>query len=108
MANVALVSGGASGLGRATVEKLAASKMRVVIADRDAEGGEALAKELGDAARFVSVDVADAAQVKAAVEVATGMGSFRVAVSCAGIGRAARTVDKDGQAHDLDLFQKTI
>ncbi|MEZ4339721.1 MAG: 3-hydroxyacyl-CoA dehydrogenase [Sandaracinaceae bacterium] len=105
---VALVTGGASGLGRATVEKWVADGGKAVIVDRDAEHGEALAKELGDAARFVQTDVTDPAQVGAAVETAIGMGRFGLAVSCAGVGWAARTVNRDGEPHDLDLFQKII
>ncbi len=105
---VALVTGGASGLGRATVEKWVADGGKAVIVDRDAERGAALAKELGDVARFVQTDVTDAAQVSAAVETAIGMGRFGLAVSCAGVGWAARTVNRDGEPHDLDLFQKII
>ncbi|MCC6873229.1 MAG: SDR family NAD(P)-dependent oxidoreductase, partial [Sandaracinaceae bacterium] len=108
MTSVALVSGGASGLGRATVERLVAGGMRAVIADRDADRGQALAKELGDAARFVAVDVADSAQMKAAVEAAASLGTLRVAVSCAGVGWAARTVNKEGEPHDVELFRKII
>ncbi len=105
---VALVTGGASGLGRATVEKLVAGGGRAVIVDRDAERGEALAKELGVKARFVATDVTDAAQVQAAVAAATELGSLRVAVSCAGVGWAARLVNKEGEPHDLGLFEKII
>ena len=105
---VALVTGGASGLGRATVEKHVADGGKAVIVDRDVERGEALAKELGDVARFVETDVTDAGQVEAAVKAATELGRFGVAVSCAGVGWAARTVNKEGVPHDLDLFQKII
>ena len=105
---VALVTGGASGLGRATVERLVAAGGRAVIADRDVERGEALAKELGDAARFVATDVSDEKSVAAAVDAATGLGTLRVAVSCAGVGWAARLVNKEGEPHTLDLFQKII
>ena len=105
---VALVTGGASGLGRATVERLVAAGGRAVIADRDVERGEALAKELGDAARFVATDVSDEKSVAAAVEAAIGLGTLRVAVSCAGVGWAARLVNKEGEPHTLDLFQKII
>ena len=70
--------------------------------------GEALASELGDAARFVATDVSDADQVQAAVDAAVEMGTLRVAVSCAGVGWAARTVNREGVPHDFDLFQKII
>ncbi len=105
---VALVTGGASGLGRATVERLVADGGKAVIVDRDVERGEALAKELGDAARFVATDVTNPEQVQAAVDAAKELGRFNVAVSCAGVGWAARTVNKEGEPHDLELFQKII
>lgn len=105
---VALVSGGASGLGRATVERFVAGGGRVVIADRDVERGEALAKELGDAARFVATDVTDPASVQAAVDAAVELGTLRVAVSCAGVGWAARLVNREGEPHDFELFQKVV
>lgn len=105
---VALVTGGASGLGRATVERWVKDGGRAVIVDRDVERGEALAKELGGKARFVATDVTDEAQVKAAVDAAGELGTLRVAVSCAGVGWAARLVNKEGEPHDLGLFQKII
>jgi NAD(P)-dependent dehydrogenase (short-subunit alcohol dehydrogenase family) len=105
---VALVTGGASGLGKATVQRLVDGGAKAVIVDRDADKGEAFAKELGDAARFVETDVTDEAQVQAAVDAATEMGRLGVAVSCAGVGWAARTVNKEGEPHALDLFQKII
>ena len=105
---VALVSGGASGLGEATVRVLAEAGAKVVIADMNAERGEALAKELGTSAAFVKTDVADEAQVQAAVDKAVSLGSLRATISCAGIGTAVRLVDKDGNPHSLALFQKII
>jgi NAD(P)-dependent dehydrogenase (short-subunit alcohol dehydrogenase family) len=89
----ALVAGGASGLGEATARELASRGARVVIADLNEERGTALADELGST--FVQADVTDEAQVAAAVEAA---GELRLAVSCAGIGWAERTVKKDGPA----------
>ena len=89
----ALVAGGASGLGEATARELAARGARVTIADVGEERGSSLASELG--AAFVNADVTDEAQVQAAVETA---GDLRLAVSCAGIGWAERTVKKDGPA----------
>ena len=106
--SVALVSGGASGLGEATVRRLVSAGARAVIVDLNAERGEKLVKELGDAAAFVEADVSDEGQVRAAVERASTMGTLRIAVSCAGVGWAARTVDKEGKPHDLALFQKVI
>ncbi|HJE60168.1 MAG TPA: SDR family oxidoreductase [Nocardiopsis listeri] len=103
----ALVSGGASGLGEATAKELASAGATVVIADLNAERGEAIAKEIGGV--FVSTDVSQEEQVKAAVQAAADTGKpFRVAVSCAGIGWATRTVDRNGNPHDLDSYQKVI
>jgi NAD(P)-dependent dehydrogenase (short-subunit alcohol dehydrogenase family) len=89
----ALVAGGASGLGEATARALAERGARVTVADLNSERGEALAGELGGA--FVQTDVTDEAQVAAAVDAAEGL---RIAVSCAGVGWAERTVKKDGPA----------
>ncbi|GAA3752064.1 SDR family NAD(P)-dependent oxidoreductase [Salinactinospora qingdaonensis] len=103
----ALVSGGASGLGEATVKELAAAGATVIIADLNAERGEELAKNLGGV--FVSTDVSDEEQVQAAVQAAVDTGKpLRVAVSCAGIGWANRTVDRQGTPHDLASYRKVI
>jgi NAD(P)-dependent dehydrogenase (short-subunit alcohol dehydrogenase family) len=98
----ALVAGGASGLGEATARVLAARGARVAIADLNEERGEALAAELG--ATFAKADVTDEAQVEAAVDAA---GELRLAVSCAGIGWAERTVGRDGPAA-LDPFETVV
>ena len=100
---VALVTGGASGLGEATIRRLAGAGAKAVIVDRDAKKGEALAKELGERVVFQPTDVTAEADVRAAVERAASLGPLRVAVSCAGVGWAARTVDKSGAPHDLEL-----
>ncbi len=104
--SVALVTGGASGLGAATVRRLAAGGARVVIADRDEARGAALAAELG--ATFAKMDVTHSEQVEAAVALASSLGTLRVAVSCAGVGWAARTLDKTGKPHDLQLFANVV
>jgi NAD(P)-dependent dehydrogenase (short-subunit alcohol dehydrogenase family) len=84
---VAVVTGGASGLGRAMVERFAAEGALVVIADVDADTGGALAKELGDAAAFHSTDVTDADQVQALVDrTVERFGGLHVMVNNAGIG----------------------
>jgi NAD(P)-dependent dehydrogenase (short-subunit alcohol dehydrogenase family) len=105
----ALVAGGASGLGEATARALVAAGASVVIADLNAEKGEALAAELGAAASFVEADVTDAAAVSDAVERAAGAGAdgLRVSVCCAGIGWAERVAHKGGP-HNLELFSKVI
>jgi len=106
--SVALVTGGASGLGEATVRQLVSQGGRVVIVDLNADRGKQLATELGDAATFARADVSNADEVQAAVDQATSMGTLRVAINCAGIGMAMRTVGKDGTPHDLGVFQKVI
>ena len=94
--NVALVTGGASGLGRATGEALAAAGARVVLVDLPGSDGEVVAGRLGGGARFVAADVTDEAQVREAVELAVSLGPLRVVVSCAGIVQAKRLVGRDG------------
>jgi NAD(P)-dependent dehydrogenase (short-subunit alcohol dehydrogenase family) len=103
---VALVTGGASGLGAATVRRLVAGGAKVLIVDRDEARGQALASELG--AAFAKADVTDPVQVEAAVAAAGQLGALRVAVSCAGIGFAGRTLDRSGKPHDLEVFKTVI
>jgi NAD(P)-dependent dehydrogenase (short-subunit alcohol dehydrogenase family) len=98
----ALVAGGASGLGEATARELAARGARVTVADLNEERGRALAGEIGGA--FMPADVTDESQVQAAVESVDGL---RLAVSCAGIGWAERTVKKDGPA-TLQPFETVV
>jgi NAD(P)-dependent dehydrogenase (short-subunit alcohol dehydrogenase family) len=104
--SVALVTGGASGLGAATVRALVAGGARAVIVDRDEARGQQLASELGQT--FAKADVTDPAQVEAAIAQASSLGSLRVVVSCAGVGWASRTLDKTGKPHDLELFKTVI
>jgi NAD(P)-dependent dehydrogenase (short-subunit alcohol dehydrogenase family) len=104
--SVVLVTGGASGLGAATVRALVAGGARAVIVDRDEARGGALAQELGQT--FAKADVTDPAQIEAAIAQAQALGPLRVAVSCAGVGWASRTLDKTGKPHDLDLFKTVV
>jgi NAD(P)-dependent dehydrogenase (short-subunit alcohol dehydrogenase family) len=104
----AIVTGGASGLGEATVRRLTTAGASAVILDRDEGKGEALAKELGGDTAFVQADVTNPEEVTAAVERATSLGPLRVAVNCAGVGWAGRVVAKDGTPHDLGLFQTVL
>ena len=104
-----MVTGGASGLGAATVRRLVAGDAKVVIVDRDEAAGDLLARELGPkSALFMPADIADAAQVDLAIAQATALGPLRICVSCAGVGWAARTLDKTGAPHDLDLFKTVV
>ena len=105
----AVVTGGASGLGEATVRALAARGAAVTILDLDATRGPALADELGGDTTFVRTDVTDEASVQAAVDEATGKERpLRIAVNCAGIAWVQRTVGRDGEAHDLGAFTRTV
>ena len=102
---VFIVTGGASGLGEGTARMLAAQGGTVVIADMQAEKGEAVAKEIGGA--FVKCDVSNEADGQAVVAKAVSLGKLVGLVNCAGIAPAEKTVGKNG-AHALALFSKTI
>ena len=107
----AIVTGGASGLGEATVRLLAERGMRVVIADLPSQQDKAdkLVSDAGGV--FAPTDVTNAEQVIAAVEAAKELGPLKALVNCAGIGWATRTIGKDGQyesAHDLELFKTVV
>jgi NAD(P)-dependent dehydrogenase (short-subunit alcohol dehydrogenase family) len=103
--NVFIVTGGASGLGAATARMLAANGATVVIADVQAEAGQALATELKG--QFVRCDVTQEADAQAVVDAAVGLGTLRGLVNCAGVAPAVKTVGKDG-AHPLDVFQRAV
>ncbi|MGW0357099.1 3-hydroxyacyl-CoA dehydrogenase [Nocardia nova] len=105
--SVAVVTGGASGLGLATTKALLADGAYVVIIDLPSSNGEAVAKELGERVRFVAADVTDENAVSQALDVAESLGPLRVAVNCAGIGNAAKTVSKKGP-FPLDGFTKVV
>jgi NAD(P)-dependent dehydrogenase (short-subunit alcohol dehydrogenase family) len=105
---VALVTGGASGLGLATVTQLLADGAQVVIVDLPSSNGKAVADELGPKALFVPTDVTDEEQVQAAVDAAAARGPLAVVVNCAGIANAIRVVAKDGTVFPFDAFKKVI
>lgn len=103
-----IVTGGASGLGAATVRRLAAAGGKVVIADLNEAAGNALAAELGARARFARVDVCDEAQCAAAVALAkSAFGGLHGLVNCAGIGTPAKVLGKEGPLA-LAAFSKVI
>jgi 3-hydroxyacyl-CoA dehydrogenase / 3-hydroxy-2-methylbutyryl-CoA dehydrogenase len=104
----ALVAGGASGLGEATVRRLHAGGAHVVIADLNEDRGQALATELRERARFVATNVTDETTVGQAVRAAAGQPApLRISVSCAGIGWASRVAGRRG-AHPLQPFETVI
>ena len=102
---VFIVTGGASGLGEGTARMLAHEGAKVVIADLQADKGQALAAELGGV--FVKCDVSQEADGQAAVAAATALGPLFGLINCAGIAPAVKTVGKDG-AHPLATYTKTI
>jgi NAD(P)-dependent dehydrogenase (short-subunit alcohol dehydrogenase family) len=102
----AIVTGGASGLGEATARGLARRGAQVVVLDLQEDLGKVLAGEIGGV--FVKADVADEAQVQAAVDTASELGPLRVLVNCAGLGRAARIIDKDLNPIPLDKFEFVV
>lgn len=103
----AIVTGGASGLGGATADILAASGAKVAIFDLNEDMGRAKAAAVGG--MFCKVNVTDEAQVEAALAEAEGMhGKARILVNCAGIGPPAKVVDRDGNAAPLAGFRQVI
>jgi len=105
---VAIVTGAASGLGLATARRLLAGGAKVVIIDLASSSGAEIAAELGPNARFAAADVTSEADVRAAIEMATtAFGQLTVAVNCAGIAIAKRTLTRDG-VHALDAFTKVL
>ncbi|MBF6326949.1 3-hydroxyacyl-CoA dehydrogenase [Nocardia transvalensis] len=104
---VAVVTGGASGLGLATVRELHSQGAKVVILDLPSSNGEAIAEELGESVVFAPTDVTSEDQVSAALDAADKLGALRIAVNCAGIGNAIKTVSKKG-AFPLADFTKII
>ena len=102
----ALVTGGASGLGAATVRRLAALGAQVVIADLNREAGEALARELGAAVRFVQADVTDPESTQRAID-AAAEAELRILVCCAGVGTPEKLLGKEGPL-DLERFERVV
>jgi NAD(P)-dependent dehydrogenase (short-subunit alcohol dehydrogenase family) len=105
----AIVTGGASGLGLATVRRLLdGGAGRVVIADLPTSNGAAIAKELGDRVAFAPADVRDTDAVTAALDAAEEHGPLRAVVHCAGRGGAVRLVGKDGSPGSLERYSEVI
>lgn len=102
----ALVTGGASGLGLATARRLAGAGARVTIVDLPTSAGADITAELGGT--FAAADVADPAQVAAAVDTAATAGPLRVVVNCAGIAPPAKVLDREGAPTPLDGFERIV
>jgi NAD(P)-dependent dehydrogenase (short-subunit alcohol dehydrogenase family) len=104
---VFFITGGASGLGEATVRALADANAGVVIADLNAAAGTRLAAELGRKVRFASVDVTDEVSVQKGLSAATELGTLRGVVNAAGVVLAEKVLGKNG-THPLDAFERVI
>jgi NAD(P)-dependent dehydrogenase (short-subunit alcohol dehydrogenase family) len=106
---VALVTGGASGLGLATVQELTRAGASVVIVDLPSSNGETVAKEIGDAAAFSAADVTNETEVQAAVDTAVeNFGGLHIVVNCAGVGFPGRVLNREGGANDLERFEFVV
>jgi len=106
---VALITGGASGLGLATAEAFVAGGGSVVLVDLESSNGDAAAKGLGVRARFAPADVTSEEQVRAAVRVAVeNFGGLHVNVNCAGVGFPGRVLNREGGANDLERYEFVV
>lgn len=106
---VAVVTGGASGLGEGVVRMLADAGGRAAILDLPGSAGAAIAEEFDGRIAFLPVDVSVPAEVRAAVDGARErFGRINAAVCCAGISPAGRTISRDGEMFSLDTFRRTI
>lgn len=103
----ALVSGGASGLGRATAERLVASGARVFLLDLPGSAGAEVATAIGGGTRFVPGDVTNVEDVRAAVAAASEEGPLRIVVNCAGVATPGKLVGRDGPLQ-LESFMRTV
>jgi NAD(P)-dependent dehydrogenase (short-subunit alcohol dehydrogenase family) len=106
--SVALVTGGASGLGLATARRLVKTGAKAVLVDLPSSRGDEVAASLDGAAVFAAADVTDETAVRSALDAAGELGPLRVVVNCAGIGTPGRVLGRDGTAYPLDPFVKVV
>jgi NAD(P)-dependent dehydrogenase (short-subunit alcohol dehydrogenase family) len=104
----AVVTGGASGLGRATATQLIQRGASVIIVDLPASPGAQIAAELGPAARYEPADVLNEVQMQAAFDAAEQFGPLRAVVHCAGRGGALRILDKEGAPGAMELYEAVV
>ena len=106
--SVALVTGGASGLGLATARRLVKAGAKAVLVDLPSSKGDEAAASLDGAAVFAAADVTDEAAVRSALDAAGELGQLRVVVNCAGIGTPGRLLGRDGTAYPIEPFVKVL
>jgi len=104
----AVVTGGASGLGLASVKRLLDAGAQVTIIDLPDSAGEEVAAGLGEQAGFAAADITDTDQVNAALDAAEVRGPIRAVIHCAGVGGPVRLVDKDGNPGSIESYTRTI
>lgn len=104
---VALVSGGLSGLGRATAQTLAEAGAKVVVLDLPREDGDELAAQIGAEVSYCAADVTSAEQVQAAVQAAAARGPLRIVVNCAGVATPGKVLGREGVL-PLEKFAKVL
>jgi len=105
---VALVTGGASGLGLATTRALVNRGAKVVILDLPGSAGDTVAKELGEHVLFSAGDVTNTESVEAALDAAEQLGALRAVVHCAGRGQRIRLVERDGSPGSLEIYKSVV
>ena len=106
--SVALVTGGASGLGLATARRLVKAGAKAVLVDLPSSKGDEAAASLDGGAVFAAADVTDEAAVRSALDAAGELGQLRVVVNCAGIGTPGRLLGRDGTAYPIEPFVKVL
>lgn len=105
---VAIVTGGASGLGLATAKRLLSEGAIVVIVDLPSSNGIDVAKNLGDKAHFFPADVTQASDMATICEKAATLGSIRILVHCAGIGGPIRILNREGEPGSLEKYENIV